>query len=76
MLLNDNGETLGTSPVEIEGAAGGSPLLLNEVSLWNRALGAGEIASLYSAGTNGIGVVALSAGSVAKSQSGQTATVL
>jgi hypothetical protein len=64
MILNDNGESLGTSPVEMEGVASGSPLLLNEVSVWNRALGAGEIVSLYGAGTSGTGVVALSAGSM------------
>ena len=61
-VLSDNGGDLGHSPIEAIATSGGSTLLLNEVSIWGRALGAAEIASVYSGGVSGMGVVDLSRG--------------
>ena len=55
----DNGGTLGNVVIQVEGYG---RHILNEVSVWRRFLGPGEISSIYNAGINGQGVVALSAG--------------
>jgi hypothetical protein len=65
VTLMDNGDNLGSGVVSVSGqSVTNLPVLLNEISLWKRALGAGEVSSIYNGGTNGLGVIALSTGFV------------